>query len=619
MTTDQLGNPSSIGKSDRDWLNSLYEKRAESASCLAPNAGKDFYLCGWVLRLRDQGGCIFIDLRDKSGLVQLVFDSSVLGKSFHEAESLRSEYVIGVEGKLRTRDKDAVNPNLPTGDVEILVSRFSILNQSPTPPIGLEDHEELSEELRLRYRFLDLRRNKLKDALIFRSQMNHEIRGFLISKGFTEIETPYLNKSTPEGARDFLVPARLSSGQFYALPQSPQLFKQILMVGGMEKYFQFAKCFRDEDLRADRQPEFTQLDLEMSFINRNILVDYMEEMWQKVFRNCLGIEIPLPFPQISFQEAMEKYGTDAPDLRYDLTLTDVAEIGKQSEFSVFQQALAKPKGRLKALRVPGGASLSRKEIDDLTKWVIHDFQAKGLAWIKYETDGLRSVISKFFTPTLLEQLSKRCKMEHGDILFFGAGEEKIVHESLGALRIRMAERFRLYKKDALAPLWVFDFPLFCRESSSEGITSMHNPFTAPIQEDLPLLLSPKSSTDDLLSIRSQSYDLILNGTEIGGGSIRIHQSEVQKKVLQLIGLSKEKIDERFGFFLNTLLYGAPPHAGVAFGLDRIAMILLGRDSIRDVIAFPKTQKGHCMFSGAPSNVESEQLLELRLKSIQRSS
>ena len=607
-----------VSSGQEEWLGNLYANRHEAGSLGPKDSNKKIFVAGWALRYRDQGGCIFIDLRDRSGLLQLVFDLSVIKENFAQAESIRSEYVLAAEGLLRPRQKDNINPKLATGEVELLVERFALLNPSKTPPIGIDEYEESSEEQRLRYRFLDLRRERPYEALEARSKLNQEIRNHLLSRRFTEVETPILNKSTPEGARDFLVPSRLSPGEFYALPQSPQIFKQVLMVSGLERYFQIVRCFRDEDLRADRQPEFTQLDLEMSFVNQDILMQEMELLSCTVIEKCFGIKIKKPLPRLSYQEAMEKYGLDAPDLRYDMPLVDAAEIAKASEFQVFKTVLSQG-GRVKALRVPGGARLSRKDIDDLTSWVAKDFQAKGLAWLKHEKEGLHSVIGKFFSSELLAKLAKLCKSEVGDILFFGAGPENIVNASLGNLRSRLARDLDLISKDTWALSWIYDFPLFHFDPKTKSLQSMHNPFTAPKEEDLEKLQSLMASSDkenfqkEAVKIRSQAYDLVLNGNEIGGGSIRIPRADIQKKVFQALGLSSEQVDEQFGFFLEALEYGAPPHGGIAFGLDRILMLFLGRSSIRDVIAFPKTQTGQCLFSKTPGPVEAGQLGELGIR------
>ena len=599
----------------KEWLDKIYEKRQPAGLLRANDTGQQVYVAGWALRYRDQGGCIFVDLRDRSGLVQLVFDLAILNDEFSKAEAIRSEYVLGVQGLLRPRAPESVNPKLATGEVEVLVERFYIFNTSQTPPIAIEEFDESSEELRLRYRFLDLRRSKMYSSLQTRSQLNKEIHSFLHEEGFTEVETPILNKATPEGARDFLVPSRLNPAHFYALPQSPQIFKQVLMMSGVEKYYQVVRCFRDEDLRADRQPEFTQLDLEMSFVNSNIVMQTMEALWTKVFDKCFGIKFKTPIPRLSYEDAIENYGLDAPDLRYELNLVDVADIASVSNFQVFK-SIIKEGGRIKALRIPKGAQLSRKEIDDLTSWVANDFQAKGLAWLKHEEGGLQSVIAKFFKPELLQQLAEKCQSKVGDIIFFGAGQGEIVHASLGNLRKRMAHRFQLVPKDTWSFVWVTDFPLFQHDTQKQKLQSTHNPFTAPHPDDTKILMDATSDTSQLLQVRSQAYDLVLNGNEIGGGSIRMNQADMQKRVFELLGLEVSQIKEQFGFFLNALTYGAPPHGGIAFGIDRILMLCLEQDSIRDVIAFPKTQKGQCLFSESPGTVDRKQLRELHLKAIE---
>ncbi|MBX7057995.1 MAG: aspartate--tRNA ligase [Leptospirales bacterium] len=599
---------------EADWLQAAFASRLSADALSVADSGRSVVLCGWAFRHRDQGGCVFVDLRDRSGLIQLVFDLSELGGSFAESELIRSEFVLCVQGQVRKRSAANINPRLKSGQIEVLIHRFVILNRSETPPFNLDEFSQVNEDIRLRYRYLDMRRDDLARAIYMRSRLNQYIRRFLEDEGFLEVETPVLNKSTPEGARDFLVPSRFQPGKFYALPQSPQLFKQILMIGGIERYFQIVKCFRDEDLRADRQPEFTQLDLEMSFVNEDQVMGVMERLWAGAARELFGVEVPLPAPRMPYREAMERYGSDKPDLRFELPLVDVAEIAAQCQFQVFQQALA-AHGRVKALAVPGGARLSRKEIEDLGAWLAQDFGAKGLAWLKHEEDGLKSAIAKFFSEDQLRKLSTLLKTAPGDIVFFGAGREDIVHATLGALRLRMAREMKLIPADRWAFVWVTDFPLFERDHDSGALNSVHHPFTAPHPEDMRLLQDADLFGKQGHKIRSRAYDLALNGVEIGGGSIRIHDSKMQADVFQALGISEEEARDRFGFFLDALHFGAPPHGGIAFGLDRILMLFLGRESIRDVIAFPKTQKGQCLMSESPSTVAPEQLRELRIRTL----
>lgn len=595
------------------WMQQAYRERVHCVEVNKGQDGKEIYVMGWVFRYRDQGGLIFIDLRDRSGVVQLVFDRSEIEDKFDIASGIRSEYVLAIHGKVRLRDKEAINPSLKTGEVEILVKEFDILSKSQVLPFTLDEYADVGEETRLRYRYLDMRREELRDAMIMRSRLNQSIRSYLENRDYLEVETPVLNKSTPEGARDFLVPARLSPGKFYALPQSPQIFKQILMVGGLERYFQIVKCFRDEDFRADRQPEFTQLDMELSFVDENMVMDELEGLWSAVIKEVFGVELKTPFARMSYQEAMEDYGSDRPDLRFDMKLVDVADIAARSNFGVFKKALESG-GRVKALRVPGGARLSRKDIDDLTHWVQTDFRAGGLAWLKHEKEGLKSVISKFFEPDQLEEMARLTGSQEGDLILFGADKEYVVHQTLGALRLRLARQLGMIPEKTYAVTWITDFPLFDRDENGE-LYSVHHPFTAPMDEDMPILEDPERFSREGHKIRSRAYDLVINGSEVGGGSIRLHRHDAQLTVLKALGISEEDAEERFGFLLNALRFGAPPHGGIAFGLDRIMMLFLDRESIRDVIAFPKTQKGTCLMSDSPSSVEIKQLQELRLRSL----
>lgn len=598
---------------DKELLDSIYNKRTNCGDLTVNDEGKEVYILGWSFRYRDQGGVIFIDLRDRSGIVQIVFEESHL-KNYELATTIRYEYVLAIQGVVRKRTPETINPKIKTGEIEVFVNQFIILNTSRPLPFGLDEYVTLGEETRLRYRYLDLRRDEMQNAIITRSKLNLTLRRFLDEQGFLEIETPILNKSTPEGARDFLVPSRLQPGKFYALPQSPQIFKQILMASGFERYYQIVKCFRDEDLRADRQPEFTQLDLEMSFINEEIIMSIMEDLWRRTIKSIFDIDLPNPFPRITYKEAIENYGTDRPDLRFEMKLIDVADIAEKSEFQVFKTALQKG-GRVKALCVPGGSELSRKDIDELTEWVKKDYKAGGLAWMKHEQDGLKSVISKFFTEEQLKELSHRCNSRVGDIIFFAADKEKIVHDTLGNLRLKLAKRFKMIPENQYACCWVVDFPLFERNLDTNELESVHHPFTAPVDQDLEILFDEEKFQSMGEKIRSRAYDMVINGVEVGGGSIRIHREDVQLLVLKRLGINEQEAREKFGFLLDALSFGAPPHGGIAFGLDRMLTLFLKKESIRDVIAFPKTQKGMCLMSGTPSEVEIKQLQELRIRVI----
>ena len=565
------------------------------------NLNEEVILCGWVNRRRDHGGVIFLDLRDKKGLVQIVINPEI-ADTFKLAETIRNEFVIKVTGKVLARDSEMINKKIPTGEIEVLADKIEILNASKPIPFQL-DSMETSEEVRLKYRYLDLRRDEMQQRLRLRSKVTHFMRDFMDKNDFLDIETPFLTKATPEGARDYLVPSRTHEGSFFALPQSPQLFKQLLMMSGFERYYQIVKCFRDEDLRADRQPEFTQLDVETSFMNEEEITSLMEEMVRGLFKEVGSIDLPKKFPTITYDDAISLYGVDRPDLRIPLKLVDVNEIMKDVEFKVFSGPANSDKGRVAALKVPGGATISRKQIDDYTKFV-SIYGAKGLAYIKINDDGPSSPIIKFLGDDVTQQVIDLTKAKKGDIIFFGADKSKIVNEALGSLREKLAKDLNLFDKE-WAPIWVIDFPMF--DVSDDGsLNAIHHPFTAPSVDTKTLLESPEKSL-------SRAYDLVINGSEVGGGSIRIHKSEMQKTVLKLLGIEDEEAREKFGFLLDALDYGCPPHGGIAFGLDRLVMTLSKTDSIRDVIAFPKTQTAACLLTDAPSSVSKSQLKELNIK------
>lgn len=598
----------------------MIEQRTNCNSCNEERAGQEISVSGWVHRYRDQGGVLFVDLRDRSGLVQVVFDSAENPELLEQANALRSEFVIEVSGKLRLRSEDSINPKIDTGKVELLAQQLIIHNKSMPLPIPLDEHtDEASEERRLTFRYLDLRREKMQKSLVMRSQMHSSLRSFLEKESFIEVETPILNKSTPEGARDFLVPSRLNAGEFYALPQSPQIFKQLCMVGGIERYYQIARCFRDEDLRKDRQPEFTQLDLELSFMSAAEIMKLSENMIKKMFQESFAINLgEASLEQMPYHVAMEDYGSDKPDIRFDLKLIDLDDWAMTTDFQVFKKCIESG-GRVKALCVPGGASLSRKEIDDLTKWVQQDFKAKGLAWIKVTDSSLESVLTKFIPEPAQKELLSKANAKPGDIIFFAADKPSVVFATLGALRINMANHFNMIKDSEFKALWVVDFPLFEYDEEAKQLISLHHPFTAPRAENLDQFMeSDPADQEDLkklMNVKSDAYDFVLNGVELGGGSIRIHNHDIQLQALKLLGLDDEMVQQQFGFLIEALQYGAPPHGGIAFGLDRILMIALGLDSIRDVIAFPKTQKGQCLMSQAPTPADDKQLKELLLKSL----
>ncbi|KOR32047.1 aspartyl-tRNA synthetase [Achromatium sp. WMS3] len=581
----------------------------------ASHIGQTVELNGWVHHRRDHGGVIFIDLRDREGLAQIVLVPETT-EIFKLAEQVRNEYVLRINGAVRRRPEGTENPELPSGAIEILVSNLEILNRSDPIPLPLDEHtQKISEDVRLRYRYLDLRRTEMQNHLITRANIVQFLRRFLDDKGFLDIETPMLTKSTPEGARDYLVPSRTHLGQFFALPQSPQLFKQLLMIAGMDRYYQIVRCFRDEDLRADRQPEFTQLDVETSFMDEQDITNLMETMIRQLFMAILGIELPNPFPRLTYAEAMQRFGSDRPDLRIALELVDIKDLMVEVKFKVFSTPANDPKGRVVVLRLPQGNSLlSRKEIDDYTKFV-GIYGAKGLAYIKINAwnskgrDGLQSPILKFLPDTAIEGIMQRTGAEDGDLLFFGADQASIVNEAMGALRVRLGQDLKLLK-DQWCPLWVVDFPMFEWDKSAHRWSALHHPFTAPKLENTD---SHGKLLGDLSNMLSRAYDLVLNGSEIGGGSIRIHQEELQRQVFNLLGISESEAEEKFGFLLQALKYGCPPHGGIAFGLDRLVMLMTHSTSIRDVIAFPKTQTAACLLTSAPSAVNPKQLEELGLR------
>jgi aspartyl-tRNA synthetase len=585
----------------------INEKRSHHCGELSKEqAGEKVVLCGWVAKRRDHGGLIFIDLRDRSGIVQVVADPESAGSSFKTAEDIRNEFVIKVEGSVRMRDEDTVNENIPTGTIEVLAHEIEVLNKAKTPPFYIKDDIDTDENLRLKYRYLDLRRPEMQRNLILRHKVAKLMRDYLDEHRFLEIETPMLCKSTPEGARDYLVPSRVNPGKFYALPQSPQIFKQLLMVAGMERYFQIARCFRDEDLRADRQPEFTQLDMEMSFMSVDEILELMEGLIHHIFKGALGKDIQIPFHHLTWDEAMDRFGSDKPDLRFGMELKNVSEAVKGCTFQVFNNVIANG-GQVKCINVKDYADIPRRQLDELVKFC-GIYGAKGMAWLQFPVEGgVKSSIAKFFSEENIEAIKKAAEVEAGDLLLFVADKPSVVAASLGALRIEMAKRRDLINPDILAFTWVVDFPMFEYDEEEKRYVAMHHPFTAPRDEDLPLLAT------DPGKVYAKAYDMVLNGTEIGGGSIRIHRRDVQKAVFKAIGLSDEEAQEKFGFMMNAFEYGAPPHGGLAFGLDRLIMIMAKRDSIRDVIAFPKTQSASDLMTQAPNDVDEKQLRELHIK------
>lgn len=570
----------------------------------ARDEGTEVVLFGWVQRRRDLGGLIFVDLRDREGVVQIVFDPDSDEALHAEARKIRGEYVLAVVGKVRRRPAGMENTQMLTGEVEVIVSAFEILNEAKTLPFTLDD-EDVSENLRLKYRYLDLRRPAIQKNLILRSRLAMATRQYFNENGFIEVETPFLGKSTPEGARDYLVPSRITKGAFYALPQSPQIFKQLLMVSGFDRYFQIVKCFRDEDLRADRQPEFTQIDVEMSFITEDDIMKMMEGLMKAIFKTCLNIDLPLPFPRLKYADAMARYGKDNPDIRFGMEIVDLTEIVGNSDFRLFSETAGNG-GAVKAIRAAGAAALSRKELDTLKEFAAV-YGAKGLVWAKVNASDWTSPAFKFLTPQEVETIGRAMNASEGDVLIFVADTQKIVNDALGNLRLHLARKLNLIDTNALAFTWITEFPLMEYSETEKRFVSTHHPFTSPFIEDLPFL------TTDPSKVRARAYDLVLNGSEIGGGSIRIHRKDIQAQVFSALGLGDEEARSKFGFLLDALEYGAPPHGGLAFGLDRLTMIMTGADSIRDVIAFPKTQKAACLMSDAPSEVSAEQLAELSLK------
>ncbi|MCG8568173.1 MAG: aspartate--tRNA ligase [Desulfobacterales bacterium] len=590
-------------------MTDLLGKMKRSHSCAALRATdkeQEVVLMGWVQHRRDHGGVIFVDLRDREGITQVVFDPSYNADVHEKASVLRNEYVIGIKGKVSPRPDSMVNPNMVTGAVEIMVDELRIFSKAKTPAFQIEERVEASENVRLQYRYLDLRRPKLKSNILARHTATRAIRNYLDDNGFIDIETPFLTKSTPEGARDYLVPSRVNQGQFFALPQSPQLFKQMLMIAGFDRYYQIVKCFRDEDLRADRQPEFTQIDMELSFVDEEQVMDIAEGLIRKIFKNVLDMDLPETFPRMTYAEAMDRFGLDRPDLRFGMELCNVSDLVENTGFKVFA-SVVKNGGLVKAINAKGCADFTRKQIDELTEYAAV-YRAKGLAWIKIKEDGSwQSPIAKFFTDDEQAALAQRLDMEVGDIIFFVADQPKVTNEALGQLRNELGRRLGLVKDDEFKFTWVTHFPLFDYDEHEKRYQSLHHPFTAPQEEDLPKLAS------DPLAINSRAYDLVLNGIEIGGGSIRIHDMELQQKIFDCLGIGEEEAKEKFGFLLEALESGAPPHGGLAFGLDRLIMLLCKEDSIRNVIAFPKTQRATCLLTEAPSPAAPAQLQELAIR------
>lgn len=571
----------------------------------AQNEGQEVVVCGWVSHRRDHGGLIFIDLRDRSGLVQLVFAEDKIGADqFPKAESLRSEFVVAVRGKVCLRDKETINPNMETGEIEIYAEELRILNKAMTPPFYIQDGVDVDENVRLKYRYLDLRRPEMQKNIMLRHRVAKLMRDYMDKHGFLEIETPMLTKSTPEGARDYLVPSRVNPGKFYALPQSPQIFKQLLMVAGYEKYFQIVRCFRDEDLRADRQPEFTQLDIEMSFVDQEYILTLMEGLMQTIFET-IGEKVQAPFLRMTWDEAMERYGSDKPDIRFGMELMDISEYVKGSDFKVFKSVLDNG-GQVKVIKVDGYANIPRRELDGLVEYA-QRYGAKGLAWIQYTEKEIKSPFKKFYSEETFQQIKEATNAKTGDLLLVVADKPLVVAQALGELRLEMGRRRGLINENEYKFLWVVDFPMFEYDEENKRWKAMHHPFTAPRDEDVQYLLSNPGR------VKAKAYDMVLNGVEVGGGSLRIYNSDTQEKVFEAIGLTPEEAHEKFGFMLDAFKYGTPPHGGLAFGLDRLIMLMAKRASIRDVIPFPKTQSASCLMTQAPSEVDAKQLRELSIR------